>query len=371
MKSAKQSIIILLTILISFLCVSCSSSGKPSKVYDKAQTQLSQGNYEKAAELFDSISGYEDSSKMSMYSKALAFGESGKYDDAIKAFEILEDFKDSTYFIVYYNICKLAYSGGTPDFPYPYNMIEASRQFNDLSVFKDSAKKAEDCLNTVYNEAKQNYQDEKYGKAFSLFSLLSGFKDVDSILESDEHMVHIKEYSVGNTVFFGNYEQDNNTENGKEKIEWIVLATGEDNALLISKYGLDTQSYNSENVDITWKESTLFSWLNWPFYITAFSNDEKDQIVPRSTGEMVSLLSETEAYVYFMSNSDRKCIPTAYAIAQKCEESSFGYCYWWLQSPGFRQNYAADVGSDGSIDSTGRNVNYYRFCVRPVVLIRL
>ena len=30
--------------------------------------------------------------------------------------------------------------------------------------------------------------------------------------------------SVGDTIFFGEYEQDNNLSNGKEEIEWIVLA---------------------------------------------------------------------------------------------------------------------------------------------------
>ena len=51
--------------------------------------------------------------------------------------------------------------------------------------------------------------------------------------------------SVGSTVFFGSYEQDNDTANGKEDIEWIVLAKEGNKLLVISKYALDCQKYNS------------------------------------------------------------------------------------------------------------------------------
>ena len=42
------------------------------------------------------------------------------------------------------------------------------------------------------------------------------------------------------TIFFGKYEQDNNLENGKEPIEWIILETQDGKSLLISKYGLES-----------------------------------------------------------------------------------------------------------------------------------
>ena len=56
---------------------------------------------------------------------------------------------------------------------------------------------------------------------------------------------------VGSTVTFGSYEQDNDTSNGKEPLEWIVLSYQDGKSLLISKYGLDCQPYNTVRADMT------------------------------------------------------------------------------------------------------------------------
>ena len=49
---------------------------------------------------------------------------------------------------------------------------------------------------------------------------------------------------AGSLVTFGHYEQDRNTENGPEAIQWIVLDTDGDRVFLLSKYGLDAKQYN-------------------------------------------------------------------------------------------------------------------------------
>ncbi len=51
--------------------------------------------------------------------------------------------------------------------------------------------------------------------------------------------IHKSVVEVGDVIYFGSYEQDNNLSNGKEEIEWIVLAKENRKALLISKYALD------------------------------------------------------------------------------------------------------------------------------------
>ena len=47
------------------------------------------------------------------------------------------------------------------------------------------------------------------------------------------------------TVTFGTYEQDGNTGNGAEPIEWYVLDEKDGKTLLISKYILDAQPYDT------------------------------------------------------------------------------------------------------------------------------
>lgn len=77
--------------------------------------------------------------------------------------------------------------------------------------------------------------------------------------------------TAGNVVTYGHYEQDNDTANGKEPIEWVVLDVQGDKALLISKYGLDVRPYNTEYNHVTWEECTLRTWLNDTFLNAAFT----------------------------------------------------------------------------------------------------
>lgn len=59
------------------------------------------------------------------------------------------------------------------------------------------------------------------------------------------------ELNIGDTYTMGTYEQDNNTKNGKEAIEWIVAEVQGDEALLISKYAIEAMAFNTETKDIT------------------------------------------------------------------------------------------------------------------------
>lgn len=83
---------------------------------------------------------------------------------------------------------------------------------------------------------------------------------------------------VGGYITLGTYEQDNNISNGKEDIEWLVLAKETDKMLVISKYGIDCKPYNEEWEDVTWETCTLRTWLNDEFYNTAFSSKEQKKI---------------------------------------------------------------------------------------------
>ena len=41
--------------------------------------------------------------------------------------------------------------------------------------------------------------------------------------------------------------------------------------------------------------------------------------------------------------------------------------YWWLRSPGYYQNYAANVYGDGSVNYLGDFVYFGPYCIRPVI----
>lgn len=95
--------------------------------------------------------------------------------------------------------------------------------------------------------------------------------------------------NVGSHVFFGQYEQDNIPENGLEPIEWVVKEIKDGRALLVSKYTLDCQPYNTSDKDVTWATCTLRRWLNNDFLYSAFTQDEilaiADSTIPNGVDE--------------------------------------------------------------------------------------
>lgn len=209
--------------------------------------------------------------------------------------------------------------------------------------------------------------------------------------------------TVGNYVTFGAYEQDNDESNGQEPIERLVLDYDAVNnrALLISRYGLDAQRYNTEKVDITWEKCTLRTWLNSTFLNKAFTTKEQSDILltnvdnsksqgysgwstsgGNNTQDKVFLLSYAEANKYMgvtyddSKNTKSMVSPTAYAIKQgaftySSHKTADGAAagWWWLRSPGDYQSDAVLVSPVGSLDRYG--VSGDGACVRPALWINL
>ncbi len=284
------------------------------------------------------------------YNNAIALMDAGKYTEAISAFEALDGYKDSTTKITE---CHTAILDGKYNDAIALmdagNIVEAYETLVALNGYKDSSDKA----SSIYYE----YKVEK-----------------------------LKVAKAGDYVFFGAYEQDNNTSNGKEYVEWLVLEVKDGKALVISKYALDCKPYETSHTDVTWETCTLREWLNNDFINAAFSADEKAMIPTvtvsadknpkystdpgNATQDQVFLLSITEANKYFSSDSARQCEPTDYAVANGARESDDnGICLWWLRSPGDPQNFAAFVSYKGDVAEIGNGVDNDYNAVRPALWI--
>ena len=87
-----------------------------------------------------------------------------------------------------------------------------------------------------------------------------------------------KSYQIGEIILLGSYEQDNNLDNGKEKIEWIVLDENNGTYLLMSRYILDAHAYNDIDTPVSWETCTLRAWLNDNFLREAFSEKEQKKL---------------------------------------------------------------------------------------------
>ena len=198
--------------------------------------------------------------------------------------------------------------------------------------------------------------------------------------------------AAGDTVVFGRYEQDNNMENGPEPIEWIVLNVDDGKALLLSRYGLDARTYNTELAYTSWEQCDMRSWLNADFLNAAFTEAEQHAILTtpvdnsseedisgwtegKDTQDQVFLLSHTEAFsTYFADEEARKCIPTDYAAAQGAWVSTDDQAdgrntgYWWLRTIS-HQARAATVGADGKQNRSHVCIPYH--LVRPAIRVEL
>ena len=196
---------------------------------------------------------------------------------------------------------------------------------------------------------------------------------------------------VGNTVTFGNYEQDNDLENGKEPIEWVVLDVQDGKSLLISKYGID---YSSSPVWAMEREdSGLRAYLNFDFVSEAFSDWEKELIhithnvngseslltagqeSGESTEDRIFLLSYDEVVHYFPRESERSCLPTAFTAENGTRIMSNENCMWATRTSGTSTlsltvitpeggAYSYDSRSDGELSANKRS-----YALRPAMWV--
>ena len=320
------------------------------------------------------------------YNAAVKLMESGKYEEAIATFEELDGYKDSADKIEECNaaILETNYNNAIALMD-EGKYEEAISAFEALNGYKDSADKITECS---YGIAVDLKSAGKYEEAIEAFEALNGYNDCTAQIEKCEQLILLANAQVGDYVYFGAYEQDNSSFNGKENIEWLVLDRYDNKIFVISKYALDAQPYNENGGEFSWGKSTLRSWLNNDFYDAAFSDEDKLLIIQANitddkngttsdtgTSDNVFLLSITEAEKYFSSDDKRQCVPTDYAIAQGAY-TNFQYtvdgkpaCWWWLRSPSYaRIDYHGSVGSRrifyGDEALSGGNG-----CVRPALWI--
>lgn len=200
----------------------------------------------------------------------------------------------------------------------------------------------------------------------------------------------------GDLITFGTYEQDNDTANGKEDIQWVVLDQKDDQLLVISRYILDTKKYNETGTrgeEITWESSTIRKWLNDDFINEAFSDEEQTRIMTiqvkaeinpeydidpgNDTNDKIFLPSiEDVCNKYFSSNDERICGATKYAIAQgaatydKYMDGEYVSSVWWLRNPGAGYHDFAEVAYDGFVNKDGVGVLLTAVGVRPMMWIK-
>ncbi len=329
----------------------------PEREYQDAVALIDEEKYEEAYERLLAMEGYKDSSEKAEELKTVTIPEK-KYQDAIA---LIDEEKYE----------------------------EAYEKLLALNGYRDSSEKAEELKTVTIPEKK--YQDaiawigeEKYVEAYEQLRALEGYKDSKeqaNAIRFEYETVKGKQVKVGDYIIFGAYEQDNDKSNGKEAIEWIVLAKEGNKSLVISRYALDNRAYHKKIEDVTWKTCSLRKWLNKGFMNKAFSQKEKAMIptvkveteivnveilnpylpssefeiskVPgKSTKDRVFLLRSAEVEEFFSSNKERKC--------KVYPALGTDGCRWLLQSCG---------GAVTSVDALGL-IEEFNFDVTTKCAIR-
>ena len=238
-----------------------------------------------------------------------------------------------------------------------------------------------------YDRAIDLIDSGDYKAAYALLDGLS-YKDSAEKLQSIKSLL-LTNAIPGDTVFFGEYEQDNDTSNGKESIAWLVLDKKDDFVLVISKYILEDKPFGTS--DDTWETCFLRKWLNSDFINAAFGTEDQNKIQStyvtadknpyynkedsgnsgNATTDKVFLLSVPEAEKYFSSSEAKK--------AGKYDTDTGVNYQWWLRTSGyiprafndFYVRYGATlIGVTGAISNAGNTADTVKG-VRPAMWISL
>lgn len=164
--------------------------------------------------------------------------------------------------------------------------------------------------------------------------------------------------------------------------------------LVISRYALDYQPYNSKSTDVTWQTCSLRTWLNETFLNDAFTPDEQAMIqntavtndnnpkfgtsAGNDTKDKVFLLSINEAkknlHISLICKGTRYCDWRMESLGGRYYDgnalSSDVDFDWWLRSPGSKSSNAAIVTIYGSVSDRGSGVGAHE-AVRPAMWVNL
>ena len=211
-------------------------------------------------------------------------------------------------------------------------------------------------------------------------------KAADTPLPVGEIMLNGVRYpymSPGDYVSLGTFQCS--ADKPAAPLEWLVVQRSGDQALLLSRYGIDARPFHETHQDIVWEMCDLRTWLNGEFWERAFSEKEKRLIMvtrletPGSdaqgttggdvTADRIFCLSAADVKELLRDKAWRICAPTPYARSRGCRAGLNGASFWWLRNPGGFQNRAAGVGELGALSTGGNYVDYAGAVVRPAMWI--
>lgn len=168
--------------------------------------------------------------------------------------------------------------------------------------------------------------------------------------------------AVGDTLYIGKYEQNGNSFDGLESVQWFVLALESGRALVITTDSIDNQCYDSKN-STSWEKSSLRNWLNFSLFNQLFTSEEKKNILESEcvqsspdgdvsvTQDKLFVLS-VEEFDQYMPEEMKACHAADSAKNHGAYCDSSGNCWYWLRSLGKDARHVCAVKSDASVSDS-------------------
>lgn len=130
-----------------------------------------------------------------------------------------------------------------------------------------------------------------------------------------------------------------NEDSAASTVSWLTIATKDDQSLLMSKSVLAFKPYDTSGTNSLWEHASLRRWLNEDFYAKAFSDDEKQSILPT---QLDSTDESSEADNVFLLSIDEA---KTYLDDQTMKADN----WWWLRNSDSNVHTIAYVSSKGDI----------------------
>ena len=170
----------ILILITAVVCLSSCQKSEQQQFEEKRKTAESliiQRKYAEAAEELESLDGNESAAQLARYCRGLEAGEQGEYEKAAGIFRSLSGFRDSDRMYQYYTARKheTDAQNGTEQSAEDY--ITAAKAYQQIPSYRDSAARAEACLQTAYAYAVEQAELKYYDRAEKIFTLLENYLD--------------------------------------------------------------------------------------------------------------------------------------------------------------------------------------------------
>lgn len=182
----------------------------------------------------------------------------------------------------------------------------AAEIFGDLGTYNNAVSMSQE---SIYLQAGKLLKDGETVKSLCLYDSLRGYKDVDEILCNDRTikklLSQLKQFDIGEKITMGKY--------GTEKMYWYVIAKDGYDILLLSRWAVTAMKFGPT----PWKNSDVRSFLNGPFYDSAFSEKEKEKIIQNKEVKSQDTEEVRRYKERFTQNEEAKSQDTVFLLSSE------------------------------------------------------